>query len=168
MRKYISKFALAATLGLAMALTFSSCGTMKVHVNQEATYSRKNPITINLPSDDKCGTLGELQFLLQSNGYKLMSYGAAKKALNLDSESGSDSYHGEVASTITFKSAYVMDINNLCYFDGLAWAYNSFSANITDIVTGEIIMTANFRGDRYVGSVLNELVQKMNNVIKNP
>ena len=168
MRKSISKLALTVAFGLAMSLTFSSCGTMKVHVNQEATYSRKNPITINLPSDDKCGTLGELQFLLQSNGYKLMSYTAAKKALNLDSESGSDSYHGEVSSTTIFKSAYVMDINNLCYFDGFAWAYNSFSANITDLVTGEIIMTANFRGDRYVSSVLSELVKKMNTVIKNP
>lgn len=151
---------------LSISLLLSSCGSMRVYVNHDSTYSRKNPITINQASDDSSGTLGELQFLLQSNGYKIMSYGAAKKALNLDSQSQEGSYHGEITSTVTFNSVYVMDLNYSYYYDVFYWAYTTFSATISDLQTGEIIMTANFRGDKSVRAVLNELVQKMNEVIK--
>lgn len=150
----------------SILLVFTSCGTMNVFVNPDSTYSKKNPITINQSSDDASGTIGELQFLLQSNGYKLMSYGAAKKALNLDTESNSESFHGEITNTVSFKSVYVIDLNYTYYYDMLYYAYRSFSATITDLKTGEIVMTANFRGDRSCRSVLNELVSKMNTVIK--
>jgi hypothetical protein len=160
------KYGLAILMFVSISYLLSSCGSMRVYVNQDTTYSRKNPITINQSSDDESGTLGELQFLLQSNGYKLMSYGAAKKAFNLDSQSESGSYHGEITNTTTFNSVYVMDINYSYYYDVFYWAYTSFSATITDLKTGEIIMTANFRGDKSVRAVLSELVQKMNAVIK--
>ncbi len=151
---------------MSISLIFFSCGTMNVFVNPDSTYSKKNPITINQSSDDASGTLGELQFLLQSNGYKLMSYGAAKKAINLDTESKTESFHGEVTNTVDFNSVYVIDLNYTYYYDMLYYAYRSFSATITDLKTGEIVMTANFRGDRSCRSVLNELVKKMNSVIK--
>ena len=151
---------------VGLSVMFSSCGSMQVYVNHDAKYSKKNPITINQSSDDQSGTLGELQFLLQSNGYKLMSYGAAKKALNLDSQSQSGAYHGEITNTTSFNSVYVMDLNYTYYYDMFYYAYRSFSATITDLKTGEIVMTANFRGDRGVRSVLQELVSKMNTVIK--
>ncbi|MDR2130482.1 MAG: hypothetical protein LBP56_04855 [Odoribacteraceae bacterium] len=92
MRKIFCKYALVMLMFIGITCLFSSCGSMRVYVNQDATYSRKNPITINQSSDDKSGTLGELQFLLLSNGYKLMSYGAAKKAFHLDSELSRWSY----------------------------------------------------------------------------
>lgn len=143
-----------------------SCGSMRVYVNEDSTYSRKNPITINIPSDDNSGTLGELQFQLQSNGYKLMSYGAAKKALNLDSKSEKDSTHGEITNSITFNSIYVLDVNYTYYYDSFFFAYRSFSATISDLKTGEIVMTANFRGDKACRAVIRDLVTKMNEVIK--
>lgn len=149
-----------------LSFVLSSCGTMKVYVNQETTYSKKNPITINQSSDDNSGTLGELQFLLQSNGYKLMSYGAAKKALNLDTESQTGTFHGEITNSTTFNSVYVLDLNYSYYYDMFYYAYTSFSATITDLKTGEIVMTAHFRGDKSCKAVLNELVTKMNSVIK--
>ena len=151
---------------LSIFLIFSSCGTMNVFVNTDSTYSKKNPITINQSSDDPSGTLGELQFLLQSNGYKLMSYGVAKKALNLDTESKNESFHGEITNTVSFNSVYVVDLNYTYYYDMLYYAYRSFSATITDLKTGEIVMTANFRGDKSCRAVLKELVAKMNSVIK--
>lgn len=143
-----------------------SCGSMNVYVNQESTYSKKNPITINKATDDNSGTLGELQFQLQSNGYKLMSYGAAKKALNLDSKSEKDSTHNELTNSITFNSIYVLDLNYVYYYDSFFFAYRSFSATISDLKTGEIVMTANFRGDKACRAVIRDLVTKMNEVIK--
>lgn len=52
--------------------------SMQVYVNQESNYSRKIPITITNISDSS-GALGELQFLLQFNRYKVMSMAVAKK-----------------------------------------------------------------------------------------
>lgn len=148
-----------------ITLSLSSCGTMQVYVNQDSTYSRKNPITITNTSDVS-GTLGQLQYLLQSNGYKLMSLSAAKKALNLDVSNNSNSSHAEITRTTTVNSVYVLEMNYTYYWDMFYYSYTSFSATITDLVTGEIIMTSNFRGDKSVNAVLNEFVREMNKVIK--
>lgn len=149
---------------LTLLLLLTSCGSMKVYVNHDSTYSRKNPITIVAPQD-KSGTIGELQFLLQSNGYKLMSYSAAKKALNLDSEYDDNKSHQELTNTISFNSAYVLELNYNYDWD-LRYIYNNFSANITDLRTGEIVMSASFRGEKGCKSVLEDLVEQMNKVIK--
>ena len=146
-------------------LLFSSCGTMQVYVSHDSTYSRNNPITITNTSDVS-GTLGQLQFLLQSNGYKIMSMSAAKKALNLDASYDNSSSHHEITNTTTVNSVYVLEMNYTYYYDAFYYAYRSFSATITDLRSGEIIMTANFRGDKSVDAVLNELVREMNKVIK--
>ena len=101
------------------AVLLSSCSaSMQVFVNQSSNYSRKTPITITNKSDGS-GALGELQFLLQSNGYKVMSMAAAKKALNLDSESSNGKEHSEVTYTTTVKSVYVIEMNYSYYIDGL-------------------------------------------------
>ena len=137
---------------------------MKVYVNNDSTYSRKNPITIVSPQDNS-GTMGELQFLLQSNGYKLMSYSAAKKAINLDTEYGDDNTHQEITNTTSFNSAYVLELNYNYEWE-LRYVYTTFSATITDLRSGEIIMTANFRGEKSCRSVLEDMVSQMNKVIK--
>lgn len=156
----------AKFLLLFSTLLLLSCGSVHVFVNEEHTYSRKNPITINLSSDDASGTLGELQYLLKSNGYKLMSYGSAKKALNLDSQYNNSSTHNEITYTKEFNSIYLMDIDYSYYDDLFYFAYTNFSATITDLRTGEIIMTANFRGDKSCRAVLQEFVDNLNKVIK--
>lgn len=146
-----------------LGVLLSSCGTMNVYVNTESTYSRENPITINLSKDDETGTLGELRFLLQSNGYKIMSYSAAKKSLNIDDVSNTRT---ELTNTVAFNSIYVLDLDYTYYYDVFYFAYRNFSATITNMRTGEIIMTANFRGDKGCRAVLNELINKMNKVIR--
>lgn len=151
---------------LLCSMLFCSCGTsLKVYVNNNSSYSRNNPITIN-NTNDVSGALGELQFLLQSNGYKLMSLDAAKKAINYDSVSGDNSYHGEITHTTQMRSAYVLKMEYtyrevINYYNFLA-----FSATITDLRTGEIIMTTSFRGDKRVEKVLKKFVEEMNQVIK--
>ncbi|MDR3286598.1 MAG: hypothetical protein LBT27_04070 [Prevotellaceae bacterium] len=167
MEKY-KKNIFVLILSSTIFFVLSSCGTMKVHVNKDNTYSRTNPITINRYSDDETGSLGELQFLLQSNGYRLMSYHAAKQALNFDSQRQSGTYHGEITNTTTVKSVYVLDFTYSYYYEMYLsyYKYSSFSASITDLRTGEIIMTATFRGKKGCRAVLKEFVNKMNTVIK--
>lgn len=152
---------------ITISLFITSCGTMNVYVNHDSTYTRSNPITI-IQSHDESGVLGELQFQLQSNGYKLMSLSAAKKALNLDTESSDNSFHAEFTNTTSFKSSYVLEPHYSCYMDlfTLQYWFTNFSATITDLVTGEIIMTATFSGDRPVKTVISEFIKEMNKVIK--
>ena len=118
---------------------------MQVFVNNESSYSRKQPITITNSADDS-GALGELQFALQSNGYKIMSMKAAKKALNIDSEGSSNDRHTEFTATTSFNSVYVIEMNYSYYPDAFTAKpyFKSFSANITDLATGEIIMITIF------------------------
>lgn len=148
-----------------IAVLLYSCGTMQVYVNNDATYSRKNPITIT-NSSDETGALGQLQYLLQSNGYRLMSMSAAKKALNLDMTKNNNSSHSEITHTTTVNSVYVLEMHYTYFYDIFYYGFYSFSATITDLVTGEIIMTSNFRGEKSVNAVLNEFVREMNKVIK--
>ncbi|MBQ2779327.1 MAG: hypothetical protein IJF46_06100 [Bacteroidaceae bacterium] len=155
------------TLTLLMLSTLLiSCGSVKVHVNNDHTYSRKTPITINKAFNDDSDALGELQYLLQSNGYKLMSYGSAKKAFNLDSNYGQSHEHSEITYTHEFNSLYILDLDYDYYFDLFYYAFTRFSATITDLRSGEIIMTAHFRGDKSCKAVLKEFVNKLNSVIK--
>lgn len=155
----------ATLLIIAVAISMHSCGTMQVYVNNDATYSRKNPITIK-NSSDETGALGQLQYLLQSNGYRLMSMSAAKKALNLDTIKNNNSSHSEITHTTTVNSVYVLEMHYTYFYDIFYYGFYSFSATITDLVSGEIIMTSNFRGEKSVNAVLNEFVREMNKVIK--
>lgn len=150
---------------IIISFMVTSCGTMRVYVNHDSSYSRKNPITI-ISESDESGALGELQFQLQSNGYKLMSMTAAKKALNLDTDISSNSVHSEFTNTTTVRSVYVLEMNYSYYWDTFYYAFTNFSATITDLETGEIIMTGIFSGDKSVRSVITELVNEMNKVIR--
>jgi hypothetical protein len=154
-------------LTIIVSLLITSCGTTNVYVNHNSTYTRSNPITI-ITEDDRSGALGELQYQLLSNGYKLISLSTAKKALNLDTESSSSTFHAEVTNTTTFKTAYVLEYHYSAYHDPFLMQYRfaQFSASITDLVSGEIIMTARFSGDKSVQNVISELVMEMNKVIK--
>lgn len=163
MKRYIK-----LSILLAMATLFSSCATMSVYVNRDSSFSKKNPITINNESD-LSGALGELQFALQSNGYRIMSMDAAKKAINFDTNSTGSSTHSEMTSTTTFNSAYVIRMNYAYYQDINGYCFKSFSATITDLVSGEIIMTSKMNPGLTFPTVsytINQLVQEMNKVIK--
>lgn len=156
---------------LVLISMLSSCTAyMQVFVNHESKYSKKQPITIVNETDDS-GALGELQFALQSNGYKVMSMKAAKKALNIDTERDSDDTHSEITATTTFNSVYVIEMNYSYYIDPLTSRahLHSFSANITDLATGEIIMTSRLNNsfiDCTVKQAVNLLVSEMNKVIR--
>lgn len=151
---------------LASVMLFASCGTMKVYVNTDSTYSRQNPITIANLDNDPAGFIGELKFQLQSNGYKLMSYEAAKKSIEYDSSTEDSSYHSELNNVTYVNSAYVLTLSYNCYYDVLYWCITSLSATITDLVTGETIMSAAFHGEKGCNGVVSDLVRQMNTYIK--
>ena len=150
---------------MLLGMMLSSCGTLQVFVSNDTGFSRKTPITItNQP--DPSGTVGILQFLLQTNGYKVISMDVAKKALNIDSNNSS---HTEITSTIDFKTAYVLTMDYTYYVDPIVstnCGYHYFYATIVDLRSGELILTATFRGDRQIDEVLEMFIKELNRINK--
>jgi len=158
------------TLLILPILLLTSCGTMSVFVKPGTTFSKNSSITI-VAKDDLSGSVGELTHLLFSKGFNVISYSTAKTAVKYkDKIQGSDivnnEFNAEVYSIQELNSIYALEINYTYYYDVFYYAYRSFSARVTDLNTGEIIMSANFRGDKSVRAVLSDLVNKMSLQIK--
>lgn len=68
-----------------ITLLLASCGSMRMYMTPDSTYTKDDTIAIVNQVEDASGTLGTLQFLLQSNGYQVISYKNAKRQLKLDS-----------------------------------------------------------------------------------
>lgn len=151
-------------------LFFTSCGTVKLSVKPGAKFSRNATLTI-AAEDDKTGTVGELNHLLFEKGFNVIAYSTAKKAIKYKDEiKGSDpvnnEFEAELYSIRELNSIYALELNYTYYYDMFYYAYRSFSARVIDLNTGEIIMSANFRGDKSVRAVLKDFVNKLSQQIK--
>jgi len=151
-------------------LFFTSCGTVKLSVKPGANFSRNATLTI-AEEDDLTGTVGELNHLLFEKGFNVIAYSTAKKAIKYKDEiKGSDpvnnEFEAELYSIKELNSIYALELNYIYYYDVFYYAYRSFSARVIDLNTGEIIMSANFRGDKSVRAVLKDFVNQLSQQIK--
>lgn len=151
-------------------LFFTSCGTVKVSVKPGAKFSRNATLTI-AQEDDISGTVGELNHLLFEQGFNVIAYSTAKKAIKYKDEiKGSDpinnEFEAEIYSIKELNSIYALELNYTYYYDMFYYAYRSFSARVINLYTGEIIMSANFRGDKSIRAVLKDFVNQLTQQIK--
>lgn len=114
---------------------------------------------------DVTGTYGELNYLLSSKGFNVVSYSTAKNAIRYKNQiQGTNivnkSIDAEVYSIKELNSIYALEIDYTYYYD-FTIMYRNFSAKVTDLNTSEIVMSANFRGNRSVQSVLKEFVNQL-------
>lgn len=154
---------------ILITLIFTSCGTVKLSVKPGVKFSRNATLTI-AKEDDRTGTVGELNHLLFEKGFNIISYSTAKKAVKYKDEiKGSDpvnnEFEAEIYSVKELNSIYALELNYTYYYDMFYYAYRSFSARVIDLNTGEIIMSANFRGDKSVRAVLKDFVEKLSQQI---
>jgi|GEM_PF-5732807 len=155
---------------LFLTVVMSSCGVVQVTTNPNTTINRNSAVTI-AQEEDMSGTVGELNHLLFFKGFKVISYSTAKKAVKYKDQNKGDDWvnnetEAEIYSVTELNSIYALEMNYTYYYDVLYWAYRNFSARLVDLETGEIVMSAYFRGDRSVRSVLNELVNKMDEQVR--
>lgn len=151
---------------VSIVILLNSCAsTMAVTVGQSTSLSKKTPVTLVIDNDPH-GLGAEIEHQLFSHGYKMMSYSAAKKALNVDTNYGSGAVNTEITKTTTLNSIYCIEVMYTSIWDLFFWACSSFSARITDLSTGELIMTASFRGESGFRAVAEQLVMKMDDHFK--
>lgn len=122
-------------------------------------------LTLVGTDSDVTGTYGELNYLLSSKGFNVVSYSTAKNAIRYKNQiQGTNivnkSIDAEVYSIKELNSIYALEIDYTYYYD-FTIMYRNFSAKVTDLNTSEIVMSANFRGNRSVQSVLKEFVNQL-------
>jgi len=93
---------------------------------------------------------------------KLIHY----KANKIGNDNYNNEYNSELYNVNQINSIYTLELNYSYYWDILFYSYTSFSARIIDLETSEILMSANFRGDKSIKSVLSEFTNKMSRQIR--
>lgn len=151
-------------------ITLAGCGTLSVYVKPGTNFNRNTTMTV-IGGEDESGTKGQIEHLLLTRGFNIVSESTAKNAIKYkDSLKGTDIINNEyIAETYLIKeinSVYALELNYSYYWDVFYWAYRRFSAKVTDLNNGEIVLTAQFSGDRSVNSVIKELVNKIDAQIK--
>lgn len=155
---------------LVIILNIISCGTTDVFVKPGISLSRNSTITIIGP-DDSSGTKGQLTHLLISRGFNIVSEKTAKTAIRYKDEiKGKNIINHEFSAEIyrikEFNSIYACELNYRYVMDLFGPVFQNFSAKLIDLNTGEIVMTANFRGSKSINSVLKDLASQIANQVK--
>ena len=155
---------------ILLMILLESCGTVDLFVKPGTSFNKQTTITI-VGDDDGSNTKGQLEFLLLSKGFNIVSETSAKTAIRYkDRLKGSDrfnnEFNAEVYSIKELNSIYAMTTNYSYYYDMFFYAYRNFTAKVIDLNTGQIVLTVNFAGDRAVSSVLSSLADQLSALIK--
>lgn len=143
----------------------AGCETFMFSAKPGTRFTRQSSITV-VGEDDDSGTVGELNYLLLQKGFNVISYSTAKHATKYnDRVSGSNSINSmsdaEIYAVKELNSMYALELTYTYELNTLLGAfYNSFSARVVDLETGEVIVTASSRGDT-VRSVLRNFVNQL-------
>ena len=164
MRKFLFAF-----LTLSILTIINSCGTAKVFVKPDTQFNRQMTITVT-GKDDESGMRGELQYALSSNGFNVVSEAVAKNGLNLYSNGQINSNNFQIDSqlykSIELKSLYALNSNYNWTFNGFTYRILNFHAEVVNLLTGEVVMNINFRGDRTPNGVAKQVMEELNKKMK--
>lgn len=159
------KFIIKSLIVILLLLALSSCGAVRLSVKDNAKFTKNTTVTV-AANDDQSGSVGELNQLLFEYGFNVVSYSTAKKAIQYKDEiKGSDPnnsrFEAEIYSVRELNSVYAIELDYTYYYDVFYYSYRSFSARVIDLNTGQIVASANFRGDRSVSGVLEDFAEQL-------
>lgn len=146
---------------LFATITITSCSSLKMAVRPGVSFSKNSSITI-VAQEDVAGTVGELTHLLLQKGFNVISYSTAKKAIKYKSKDKGNEFEAERYKVQDLNSIYALELDcNLGMGEFTDYVYDSFSARVTNLNTGEIVASASFRGHKSVDKVLKEFANKL-------
>lgn len=145
---------------------------LTVVVKPGTSFATGDTITImnKLDREDAAGIEGILTNQLMKHGFHVISGSSARTVYkyvkeSTDTEDSVNEVNAELYRVIELNTVYVLEFSGKVYLDFLRlprhYDFTSFSASVTDITTGEIVISGNFTGNRPVGEVCREFVDKM-------
>ena len=145
---------------------------LNVVVKPGTSFSTVDTITImnQLDLEDAAGIEGILTNLLMGEGFHVISGSTARTVYKYvqgspDTEGAAHEMNAELYRVVELNSVYVLEFSGKVYLDFLRlprhYDFTNFSATITDITTGEIVVSANFTGNSPVEAVCRDFVNRM-------
>lgn len=145
---------------------------LNVVVKPGTSFSTVDTITImnKLDPEDAAGIEGILTNLMMDEGFHVISGSTARTVYKYvqgspDREDAGNEMNAELYRVVELNSVYVLEFSGKVYLDFLRlprhYDFTNFSATITDITTGEIVVSANFTGNSPVEEVCREFVNRM-------
>ena len=152
--------------GVIPLVILVSCGTVTVNTTDDHKIYKTDGIVIIAPNDPT-GAGGELEFLLIERGFRVISANVGSVTTRTEStqeigEKGASATTREISETAREVNArYLAELSYRYYYDVLYWAFTNFYLKVTDLDSGEIILTASFSGDRSVRAVLQRVADQL-------
>ena len=154
--KSLKKILLAAVC----VVLFSSCSPMRFSTRSGQTFERRAPLEIVPFFDETVSGASELMYLLQMNGYNIVSRAGSGYYEGHRGHRGRSSHSRPQYSQDGY---YVLDIFTRKQ-KGAEDTYASFRATLSDAETGHIILTASIRRPTDATQTVRELVRRMNQI----
>jgi len=118
-----------------------TCGTNSTLVKPGTYFTEHTPIILSPVDGDNPGIRAKLEHLLINEGFNVGLHSQPK---------------------------YEIAISGYFYYDVFYWRFKSFSAEVRDLISGKIVISTNFSGDKSITSVLNNFVSELEKYKKTP
>jgi len=156
------KLSFAIIFIFLVVLTLGCAGPLNFSVRPDTSFKRHSTITITSGGYDPLGVQGQMEHLLVSRGFEVISEAVAHDKLKYKDKITSDTRGQSEAEAslerLRFSYGYRADFPH-------GNVFTDFTASIVDLETGKVEVTADFSqgqfGSKSVSSVLREFADKL-------
>jgi len=165
------KLSFAIIFIFLVVLTLGCAGPLNFSVRPDTSFKRHSTITITSGGYDPLGVQGQMEHLLVSRGFEVISEAVAHDKLKYKDKITSDTRGQSEAEASLERIEEVRSIYILRFSYGYRAdfphgnVFTDFTASIVDLETGKVEVTADFSqgqfGSKSVSSVLREFADKL-------
>lgn len=156
---------------------FLDCARFKFSTKSDTAFSRNCTITVVCNDDDALGIQKDLEDLLSSKGFNVVTETLARIKVSMQDRYKNKSLGESKAGTSSERlkeptSVYCLRFSYKFYYLTVYqyYIFTNFTAKVVDLDTGEVVATADFSqsgfGTRSISSVLRAVVNKVTNSIR--
>jgi len=166
------KMKIISIIVVLVMFLFLGCARFNVSTKPDTTFSRNCTITVVCNDDDALGIQRDLEDLLSSRGFNVVTETLARIKVNMQnryknkalgqSKAGTSSERlKELSSVYCLRFSYKFHYLTVYQY----YIFTNFTAKVVDLDTGEVVASADFSqsgfGTRSISSVLGAFVNKV-------
>jgi len=154
-----------------IVFVFIGCaGPVNVSIRPDTSFDQNSTITVISSGHDPLNVSGQLEFLLSSKGFDVVSEAVARDRIEYEEEVSKSPTQqnttGAVERVRRVPSAYILRYNYNYRPDfPNGYVFTNFTATIVDLSSGKIIASTNFNqgefGSKSVSKTLTEFVDQL-------